>query len=838
MSEAEGADLTSRTRCPGCGRLRVDAESALCVVCLLRLGSVDSESTDSAGQSNPSRPEWMRVRGSRIGAYEPLDEIARGGMGLVYRARQLQPSRIVALKMMLPYLATSTSMRARFRIESDAVARLDHPNILPVYEVGEHESLPYFSMKFAEGGSLLKRLPRLAGQWREIAAMMVKVGNAIQHAHDRGILHRDLKPGNILFDGRDEPMVADFGLAKFRAVDHNLTLPAAVLGSPYYMAPEQVSGSFGDIGPATDVYSLGAILYELLAQRPPIQGSDAVATLRLITSAVPDSGLRVAPLIPAWLDAIALKCLEKDAAKRYPTASALVEDIERWLRGKRPVAAHAPKLLRYGWAIAGAVLLSVATTVGMVRRPFSNGPVTPAIAPEDVVSEKSVAVLPFTDESAAKDQDYYAEGLSAELIDILTQVAALRVPARPSSFSFKGKTDDEKAIAHKLKVAYLLEGTAHNDADRVRVTARLIRASDGAAIWTKVFNRVPGDIFDIQRELAGAVVKAFGITLNPRERLASAHRTVNTAAYSQYLHARQLYYGGSTGGFEAAAMAYEEAIRLDPEFAAAYAGLAEATVYLVHPEPGQPTSYERPLRAATRAIALSPELADGYSARCLARELLSWDWDGAMQDIANAARLDPNSSTMHRRRGLLLGSLGRFTEAISALRKAADLDPFIEGNWTFLGFFLSANGQYTESRDALHLALAVLPRSMVQTRYYLGLVDLREGHPQDALGEFTLSMDDNMREAGIALAEYSLGQGQKSRSVLEALIRKHGHDKAYLIGAVYAWRGENDKAFQWLERAYEQRNIELSRIKADPVLFRIRTDPRYRALLQKLNLPL
>jgi len=209
-----------------------------------------------------------------------------------------------------------------------------------------------------------------------------------------------------------------------------------------------------------------------------------------------------------------------------------------------------------------------------------------------------------------------------------------------------------------------------------------------------------------------------------------------------------------------------------------------------------------------------------------------------MQDIDYAARLNPNSSAMHRRRGMLLGSLGRFPEAINELKKAADLDPFIEGNWTFLGFYLSANGQYAESRDALQLALAVLPRSMVQTRYYLGLVDLREGHAKDALSEFKLSMDQSLRIAGIALAEHSLGHRQTADASLDELIRTHGHDKAFLIGAVYAWRGENDRAFQWLDRAYEQRNIELSRIKADPVLFQIRADPRYRALLQKMNLPL
>jgi serine/threonine-protein kinase len=302
--------------------------------------------------------DWLRLRGSRVGHYELLDEIARGGMGIVYRARQRQPARIVAVKMLLPYLAASAIMQTRFRIESDTVARLDHPGILPIYEVGEHDGIPYFSMKFAEEGSLAKRMPSLASHWREIATIIIKVADAIQHAHDRGILHRDLKPGNVLFDGRGEPMVADFGLAKFRAVDQNLTLPTSVLGSPSYMAPEQVDGAAGGIGPATDVYSLGAILYELLTGRPPIVGHDPVATLQMVTVAVPDAGALINPSIPSALDAIALKCLEKKPERRYRSASELAEDLNRWLRGEPAAAARSRSALPSSGRFVGTVVVS------------------------------------------------------------------------------------------------------------------------------------------------------------------------------------------------------------------------------------------------------------------------------------------------------------------------------------------------------------------------------------------------------------------------------------------------------------------------------------------------
>jgi serine/threonine protein kinase len=310
----------------------------LCPACLLRRGLDPDERRGLRAASPAQSAEWQGVEGTRVGGYELLEEIASGGMGIVYRARQLHPTRVVALKIMLPYHAASTAMRARFGIESDAIAHLDHPGVLPIYEVGEHDGLPYFSMKFADGGNLEDHLPKLSGRWREIAKIMVKIARAAEHVHERGIVHRDLKPANILLDGRGEPMVADFGLAKFRTAAQHLTLPSTVLGSPQYMAPERVSGTLDAIGPHTDVYSLGAMLYEMLTGRPPILGADPLSTLRMVTDVVPGPGTHSNPLIPAPLDAIALKCLEKKPAHRYASAAALADDLERWLRGERVTA--------------------------------------------------------------------------------------------------------------------------------------------------------------------------------------------------------------------------------------------------------------------------------------------------------------------------------------------------------------------------------------------------------------------------------------------------------------------------------------------------------------------
>ncbi len=329
--------------CPACGAPASTRINGLCAPCLMRLAVA------------PSEPEPVEETGaapqadsSHFGQYQLLEEIARGGMGIVYRARQQSLDRVVALKVLLPQLAAYPGMRERFRREVEAVARLDHPGILPVYEVGEAAGLPYFSMKLAEGGTLDARLGALAGQWRDIAQLVVKLARAVEHAHGRGILHRDLKPANILFDSQGAPMITDFGLARLVNSNAQLTMPTMALGSPNYMAPEQVSAEFGELGPRTDVYGLGAILYQLLTGQPPIQGQDALETLRLVTTQLPLAGSATRPDIPHDLDAIARKCLAKQAADRYESAGQLAADLERWLRGQ-----HSAAVSQQRWRVTG-----------------------------------------------------------------------------------------------------------------------------------------------------------------------------------------------------------------------------------------------------------------------------------------------------------------------------------------------------------------------------------------------------------------------------------------------------------------------------------------------------
>lgn len=337
--------------CERCGAAHSMAVEGLCSQCLLRLALVSEPEAERFEAAAPALTPGASVAGQRLGNYELIEEIFRGGMGIVYRARQVNAGRVVAVKVMLPALVHIKGMRERFRREIEAVAHLDHPGILPIFEVDEHAGLPLFSMKFAERGSLAERIPALAGRWREIAALVVRLAQAVEYAHGRGVLHRDLKPANILFDAHDAPMIADFGLARFRDAEGGLTLPASALGSPNYMAPEQAQGIPGAVGPRTDVYGLGAILYETLTGEPPVVAADLRETLRRVVSQSPRPCHELAPEVPRALEAITMRCLEKQSDARPTSAAELARDLQNWLANPTQAGVPGPAAKRPWWRL-------------------------------------------------------------------------------------------------------------------------------------------------------------------------------------------------------------------------------------------------------------------------------------------------------------------------------------------------------------------------------------------------------------------------------------------------------------------------------------------------------
>ena len=456
-----------------------------------------------------------------------------------------------------------------------------------------------------------------------------------------------------------------------------------------------------------------------------------------------------------------------------------------------------------------------------------------------VISESSIVVLPFVDMSEKKDQEYFSDGLSEELIERLGKTAGLRVIARTSSFYFKGRSEKLDAIAKELRVANVLEGSVRKSGDRLRITAQLIRADTSEHVWSETFDRDLRDVFQVQDEIANAVVSALKLRLLPAESLSvqTEQRTHNIEAYTQYLRGRDSYNRGDVGGYQAAVAAYKAATELDPRYAAAYAGQALAEFWLAD-QSGDTSAYQRAMEAAEQAVTLAPDLAMGYSARGFLRGIYRFDFAGAQADLDKAVVLDPNDATVLHRSAVLLGVFGKLPEAIAREQKAMSLDPLSEEICRRLGFFFASDQQLTEARPLYEKALVIAPNSY-HARFNLGELELLEHQPEKALFDFQQTDDERFRLTGQAKAEYALGHIDAARHALERLLAEYEKTKfgEWQIARVYAWRGENDLAFKWAERAYAHKDTGITWIKVETDFRGLHSDPRYLALLRKMNLP-
>jgi adenylate cyclase len=450
------------------------------------------------------------------------------------------------------------------------------------------------------------------------------------------------------------------------------------------------------------------------------------------------------------------------------------------------------------------------------------------------IPEKSIAVLPFVDMSEKKDQEYFSDGLAEELIDLLAKVPDLRVPARTSSFYFKGQHATIAEIAKALGVAQVLEGSVRKAGNTIRVTAQLVRADNGYHLWSETYDRDLKDVFKVQDEIAGAVVSALKLKLAPGQQAPNAHRTANTEAYNQFLLGRQFFDRATLDAFHRSIENYRKAIELDPGYAAAYAGLAMSEAYAAD-RSGDPAGLQRAVAAAEKAVELSPDQADGYAARGFIRSTINLDRSGAQTDFEKALALDPSDSTVQRRYGGVLASIGRLPEAIAAAKKASELDPLSNSAWSTLGHLLICNRQFAAAREATRRALEIQPDAVFALND-LGRIDLLEGNAAEALAVFRKDSLAGLRLAGIAMAEHTLGHANESQQVLNELIAKDAQDAAYQIAETYAWRGEKDQAFQWLERAYKQRDGGLADVLHDMVMVSLYDDPRFPAMVKKLQL--
>lgn len=464
-------------------------------------------------------------------------------------------------------------------------------------------------------------------------------------------------------------------------------------------------------------------------------------------------------------------------------------------------------------------------------------PADPPVSATD--ARESIAVLPFADMSQARDQEYFSDGLSEELLNLLAQIPQLRVIARTSSFSFKGKDVDVATIAKTLGVKTVLEGSVRKAGDRLRVTAQLIRAADSSHLWSETYDRELTDVFKLQDEIAGAVVEALKVKLLPAQAVSNhTHGTANPAAYDQFLIARQfLRRITNTDSVNSALKALDAAIALDPGYAEAHIERAVAQVNLAiraDDDTASTAALQEALASANRAISLAPDLAGGYAVRGATRSIVDPRSPETEADLERALALDPHDSRILSRYAFMLDHVGRYPEAIVAYRKALELDPLSSVSWSALGMSLIADGQFGEARRALGRALELNP-GWTDLYQSIGNTELLDAKPQAALDAYRRTSDNLYSRTGIAMAEHSLGHAAESQRMLERLIAENAGDAAYQIAEVHAWRGEKDAAFEWLERGRVQKDPGLLQMKTDRALIGLHGDPRYADLVRKID---
>jgi len=647
--------------------------------------NVEMDATAAAGHSEKAKRSAETL--GELGDYELLEVVGRGGQGVVYRAHQKSLNRTVALKMISVGSWATEAHLKRFRREAEAAASLEHPGIVPIYEVGEGDGSCYFSMRFVEGGQLDQVIKRKPMSIRQAAELISKVARTVHYAHEHGILHRDIKPGNILLDAKGEALLTDFGLARLVEAESTVTRTKEVMGTPSYMAPEQAVGNNAAVSSATDVYGLGAVLYQLLTGHPPFAGGTTYETIKLVLDTEPRRPRLLNPKIDRELSTICLKCLEKDPKRRYPSALALAEDLEHWLKHEPIVARHTGIFIRgKKWVRRNPSTAVLITLLVALAAALWSGHVRIMEAVFPVPMPKSVAVLPFENLSTDPDNAYFAEGIQEEILTRLAGIAGLKVISHTSTQQYQSKPRNLRDIAKQLGVANIVEGSVQKAADQMRVNVQLVNAQTDSHLWADTYDRKLTDIFGVESEIAKRIAESLQAKLIGREEQALIVKpTNNPQAYDAYLRgvAFQARFSSSFNHRDLGKKAvsfFERAVQLDPNFALAWARLsrAEATLYFARSdtaeaaEAARSDAAKRALENAQKLEANSPEtlLALGYYQFWVLQ-----DYGLAKTTFSRVSKLLPSSSEVPYALARVTAYEGHLDQSVAYYEQALALDP-------------------------------------------------------------------------------------------------------------------------------------------------------------------
>jgi eukaryotic-like serine/threonine-protein kinase len=769
------------------------------------------------------------LRAALAGRYEIAREIGQGAFATVYLARDTRHERSVALKV-LNADPTSETGELRFIREIRMLAGLQHPNILPLHDSGHVEELLYYVMPYVGGETLRTRMDRERQlQFDAILSIACETADALAYAHAQGVIHRDIKPENILLS-TGHAIVADFGIA--RAIDlagvRQLTRTGTNSpGTPAYMSPEQLMADT-ELDGRTDIYSLGCVLYEMLTGKPPFAGKDGFVRRFTEPPPVPSS---VRKDTPSWLDDVVVKALARNPADRYPTAALLA-------RALNANAVHKSNPAPSPTESVGSDAVAALTPDRAAYRPVSREP-----AKVREVQQASIGVLPFANMSADPENEYFSDGITEEILNVLASIPTLKVASRTSAFALKGRSLSIAEIGQQLNVKTVLEGSVRRMNQRVRITAQLINTADGYHLWSERYDREVEDVFAIQDEIARTIVERLKVKLTTEQDEALGRRqTENIEAYELYLHGRHCSHRWNISGMMQKALGYfEAALSKDPDYALAFHGMADVYSLLgLYAFVPPAAVVDKAMAAATRAVELAPELAEARTSLGFV-QLLDWDWQGAKSNLLRAIELNPRHAQAHMFYGWLLSILDKPAEAADAVRTGEDLEPYLPATSGVLALVSYHARRYDQAIRESERALERDPTSALSLLCISTAHAAKGAHKEAILHAergVGLSPDVNFLR-GVLGAVYAMAnEKEAARKVLDDLVErsKRMYVGPTVISWIYANLGERDLAFEWLEKAYQQRDCTLGFGLRAPMYDVIRDDPRFDSLLTKLGL--
>ncbi len=756
-------------------------------------------------------PTKALLRGSTFAnRYDVLEELGRGGMGRVYKVFDKRIKDEVALKLLRSDIADDPQVVERFSNELKFARKIVHKNVGRMYDLGEAEGVLYITMEFVPGEDL-KAFIKRAGQLSigKSITIVEQVCEGLVEAHKLGVVHRDLKPQNIMIDKAGNAHIMDFGIARSLSAE-GITDAGVIIGTPEYMSPEQVGGE--DVDQRSDLYSLGIILYEMVSGRVPFQSDSAFAVGMKHKSEKPQAPQTIDPQIPDNLNRMILKCLEKEKERRFQTAEEILSDLK-------------------------VIKESITTT-----REISGELKTVKAPRAQEAEEKSIAVLPFSDLSPQKDHEYFCDGLAEELINSLTHISELRVPARSSSFSFKGKDLDIREVGKTLNVETVLEGSVRKAGNRLRITAQLINVADGYHMWSERYDRDMDDIFAIQDEISLAIVDNLKVKLLKGEKTKIVKRhTVNEEAYNLYLKGRYFWNRRHEGDMMKAIECYQMALQKDPLYALPYVGITDVFLVLglwsfIDPK----EAFAKAKDSINRALEIDDSLGEVYSSMGFINVNFEWDWDAAEKNYKRGLELNPKYAYAHGWYAVFLVTQMRFEEAVEHMRQAVELEPLSPLMNALYGVILGFGASSEKGREQLHKALEMEPNLP------MGNLWLGQGYltPPEDYGKAIvylqkaaqLGMTFALGWLGLALTR--IGKKDEAAKMLDQLdeIAKQRYVSPFQKALIFLGLERMDEAYEHFELAYEAREPFLAYFILDWLPGSVRSDPRYIAILKKIGL--